>query len=135
MFQLRYRNYGLDLLSNIRPSVLVDAYSADSVNALLPDTYQSYTDILPQPVDDSGNLISGIDSHIDDVTLHHTDSQQDFSVRSLRAAFAYQNLLDVMGRAPKTYKDQMKAVFGVDVPMGMEGKVQYVGGVDSPFQG
>ena len=28
----------------------------------------------------------------------------------------------------------MKAIFGVDVPMGLEGKVQFVGGVDSPFQ-
>ena len=56
--------------------------------------------------------------------MNGLDHSGSFSIRSLRAAFAYQNLLDTMGRAPKTYKDQMKAIFGVDVPMGMEGKVQ-----------
>lgn len=136
MFSLRYRNYGLDLLSNIRPSVLVDAYSAQAVNALNPNVYQNWADAVPTAVDDAGNVLANgtIDNKVDDVIVNHVDADGDFSIRSLRAAFAYQNLLDTMGRAPKTYKDQMKAIFGVDVPMGMEGKVQYVGGVDSPFQ-
>ena len=135
MFSLRYRNYGLDLLTNIRPSVLVDAYSADTVTALSPNIYQTYNDVSTDPVEASGWKDVGFSGYkVDDVNLHHQDSRSDLSVRSLRAAFAYQNLLDTMGRAPKTYKDQMKAIFGVDVPMGLDGKVQFVGGVDSPFQ-
>ena len=136
MFSLRYRNYGLDLLSNIRPSVLVDAYSAQSVSALQPNVYQTWGEAFPNVVNDAGSVPQNgtVDNKIDDVIMSHIDASGDFSIRSLRAAFAYQNLLDTMGRAPKTYKDQMKAIFGVDVPMGMEGKVQYVGGVDSSFQ-
>lgn len=135
MFSLRYRNYGLDLMSNIRPSVLVDAYSADTITALSPNIYQHYNDVSTVPVEQDGWSDAGVSGFkVDDVNLHHEDSRNDLSVRSLRAAFAYQNLLDTMGRAPKTYKDQMKAIFGVDVPLGLEGKVQFVGGVDSPFQ-
>ena len=136
LFQMRYRNYGLDLLTNIRPACLVDAYSSAAINALKPSTYQEqwaggqvyaakddgqsiYTDASTAKINDVG--IQGLDESI-------------VSVRTLRAAFAYQNLLDTMGRAPKTYKDQMKAIYGVDIPVGLEGKVQYVGGVESPYQ-
>lgn len=135
IFSLRYRNYGLDYLSNIRPSVLVEAYSAQSVNALQPHAYQDWDNSAFAAVEQTGSLLTNgtSENKIDDVILDNL-SVGEFSIRSLRAAFAYQNLLDTMGRAPKTYKDQMKAIFGVDVPMGMEGKVQFVGGVDSSFQ-
>lgn len=136
LFQLRYRNYGLDLLTNIRPACLVDAYSGAAINAIHPKTYQEgWSSGQMTAVDDSG---SGFDNAVrgrlvNDVVASDLGSG-NVSVRTLRAAFAYHSLLDTIGRAPKTYKDQMRAIYGVDIPVGLEGKVQYVGGIDSPFQ-
>lgn len=138
IFNFRYRNYGLDLLTNIRPSVLVDAYTGSSLYALVPDVGQHdwSTSGDPNPVNESGISV-GNDNHdapVSDVMANLGETATSISVRSLRASFAYQKLLDIMGRAPKTYKDQMKAVYGVDVQDGRDGRVSYLGGIDSPFQ-
>lgn len=128
-FTMRYRNYGLDYLTNLRPTPLVTPYTANPVSTLAPQN-------LPSMFGDDNftNTVMSNSNGVEVMTDPSASMQGGFSISSLRAAFAYEKLLDYMNRAPKTYADQMKAIFGVNVPTGRDRKVQYVGGFDSSFQ-
>lgn len=129
LFNARFRNYGMDYLTNIRPSALFNGIIPSNLS---PSTYmqgQSVVGLTSEVGEASTDSLSDV------VSAGYTDSHTDrVSVASLRAAFAFDKLLSIMGRAPKTYKDQMKAVYGVDVPTGRDGKCYFIGGFDSPFQ-
>ena len=127
----RFRNYGMDYLTNVRPSAL---FTGTLPSNLAPSTYmsnQSVIGLTPEVGEASVNTSTPVDIISGGYSDSHTDR---ISVSSLRAAFAFDKLLSIMGRAPKTYKDQMKAVYGVDVPTGRDGKCYFIGGFDSPFQ-
>lgn len=127
----KFRNYGMDYLTNIRPSAL---FNGNIQSALAPVTYMQGQSVVGL-TSEVGEASTGSQPDVDVVSAGYTDSHTDrVSVASLRAAFAFDKLLSIMGRAPKTYKDQMKAVYGVDVPTGRDGKCYFIGGFDSPFQ-
>lgn len=114
-FRPRFRNYGMDYLTNIRPNAL---FSGKLPEDLRPN---SFVDNSFSQFDSQGKVGAPV-------------LGAAVSVSSIRAAFAYDKLLSIMGRAPKTYKDQMKAIYGVDVSTGRDGKCYFLGGFDSAFQ-
>lgn len=135
---LRYRNYGLDLLSNIRPTQVVDSVDVASLNALNPYTLsqQPSGSAQPSPLGNSDEAVGGTNTHVKSVgyTGGEVTGGGSITVTGIRAMFAYDKLLSLMGRAPKTFRDQMKAIYGVDIKDSRGGKVRFCGGMDSPFQ-
>jgi hypothetical protein len=122
--ELRYRNVGLDMLTNVRPAPLFDL---DNVPG------QFFTGSSPV-VAGSVSGISGY-STVNAYGLSDKDkSVSSIGVASIRNAFALDKLLDVTMRAGKTYAEQMAAHFGVSVPEGRDHRVSYIGGFDSNFQ-
>lgn len=134
-FRLHYRNYGVDLLTNVRPSALLTSAPLSALNSLQPRNYQATEtnspDVRLQEGHPTGN------GNVQDVILFGDPQQQGagtpINVSSLRAAFAYDKLLQTMGRAGKTYHEQMKAIYGVDAPVGRDHLVTYIGGFNSPY--
>lgn len=105
IFSPRYVKYNKDLLSNIHPSPLfVDDVSSTiktfvGSNNVWSDTYNSF-------ISDSSNLLS---------------------VANLRNLFAFDKMQQISSRAPKTYKGQMLAHYGVNVADDMTESI-YCGG-------
>lgn len=105
IFSPRYVKYNKDLLSNIHPSPLfVDDVSQTiktyvGSNNVWSDTYNSF-------ISDSSNLLS---------------------VANLRNLFAFEKMQQISSRAPKTYKGQMLAHYGVNVADDMTESI-YCGG-------
>lgn len=115
--ELRYRNVGLDMLTNVRPTPL---FGLDNVPG------QFFTGSSP--------VVSG-NSTVNAYGWSDKDkSVSSIGVASIRNAFALDKLLDVTMRAGKTYAEQMAAHFGVSVPEGRDHRVSYIGGFDSNFQ-
>lgn len=105
IFSPRYVKYNKDLLSNIHPSPLfVDDVSSTiktfvGSNNVWSDTYNSF-------ISDSSNLLSAA---------------------NLRNIFAFDKMQQITSRAPKTYKGQMLAHYGVNVADDMTESI-YCGG-------
>lgn len=130
---IRYRNYGLDLLTNLRPSA--------SLNV---NNQKVFDNIVPQMFGTDGNSVFPSDAYYsslqsDDQSsdnsygtiVSNDDPNPGFNVNSIRAAFALDKLSQLIGRADKNYKAQMKAVYGVDVTEGRDGKAIFIGGFSS----
>ena len=116
--ELRYRNVGLDMLTNVRPAPLFN---------LDYDPSSYFTGKIP--------LVSVTENSVVANGWYNKDSTNAVvSVSSIRNAFALDKLLDVTMRAGKTYAEQMAAHFGVSVPEGRDHRVSYIGGFDSNFQ-
>ncbi|EFA44667.1 putative capsid protein (F protein) [Hallella bergensis DSM 17361] len=122
LFKLRYRNAQTDYFTNLRQSQLftfIPEFSDDEHLNFDRDQYadQSKSNFtqLNFPVDVDNNL-------------------GYFSVSSLRSAFAVDKLLSVTMRAGKTFQDQMRAHYGVEIPDSRDGRVNYLGGFDSDLQ-
>ncbi|WP_270768545.1 major capsid protein [Segatella buccae] len=115
--ELRYRNVGLDMLTNVRPTPL---FGLDNVPG------QFFT---------GSNPVVSANSTVNAYGWADKDkSVSSIGVASIRNAFALDKLLDVTMRAGKTYAEQMAAHFGVSVPEGRDHRVSYIGGFDSNFQ-
>ena len=105
IFSPRYVKYNKDLLSNIHPSPLfVDDVSSTiktfvGSNNVWTDSYNSF-------ISDSSNLLSAA---------------------NLRNLFAFDKMQQITSRAPKTYKGQMLAHYGVNVADDMTESI-YCGG-------
>ena len=105
IFSPRYVKYNKDLLSNIHPSPLfVDDVSSTiktfvGSNNVWSDTYNSF-------ISDTSNLLSAA---------------------NLRNLFAFDKMQQITSRAPKTYKGQMLAHYGVNVADDMTESI-YCGG-------
>ena len=127
---IRYRNYGLDLLTNLRPSA--------SLNV---NNQMVFDNIVPQMFGTDGN--NGFPSNAAYTPVNSEGSSDSYgvyiendapsllNVNSIRAAFALDKLSQLIGRADKTYKAQMKAVYGIDVSEGRDGKAIFIGGFSS----
>lgn len=115
--QLRYRNVGLDFMTNVRPTPL---FNLDNVPG------QFFTGSSPVVSANSTVNVYGWSDK--------DKSVSSVGVASIRNAFALDKLLDVTMRAGKTYAEQMAAHFGVSVPEGRDHRVSYIGGFDSNFQ-
>lgn len=135
LFRMHYRNFGVDLLTNVRPSALLVASPSSAITALQPHNYQATNENAPRIDTYAAGSFSGA---VTDVIVYGDPSQQGsgtpINVSSLRAAFAYDKLLQTMGRAGKTYHEQMKAIYGVDAPVGRDHLVTYIGGFNSPYK-
>lgn len=105
IFSPRYVKYNKDLLSNIHPSPLfVDDVSQTiktfvGSNNVWSDSYNTF-------ISDSSNLLSAA---------------------NLRNIFAFEKMQQISSRAPKTYKGQMLAHYGVNVADDMTESI-YCGG-------
>lgn len=111
--KLRYRSATLDYFTNLRPQPL---FGDDMFN---PEFFQ------------------GRNNGTSDYKLHpdYNSVQVGFaSVANIRNAFAMDKLLSITARAGKTYAEQIKAHFGVNVSEGRDGRCQYLGGFDSNVQ-
>lgn len=119
ILQLRYRNVQQDYFSNVRPSQLLSV-------PISPDSFSQ--DILHAGKSSLGNVLS----KDNDTFISTSDSK--FSIGSLRGAFALDKLASITMRAGKTFREQMRAHYGVDIPDGRDGRVTYIGGFDSDIQ-
>lgn len=146
LIQMRYRNYGLDLLTNLRPSAVLNANNTKVFNNLIPKMFgtdkvagadidfdgQSVDKVNSNAIYDS-NTYNDVNSNSSDSTLINTthDTLQGFSVQSIRAAFALDKLSQIIGRAEKDFKSQMAAVYGVNANVGRDGKCIFIDGFSS----
>ena len=146
LIQMRYRNYGLDLFTNLRPSAVLNANNTKVFNNLIPKMFGTdkmsagYVDFVAQEVDShaedadySGNTYTDTYSNNNDSTLVSVsgDLMLGFSVQSIRAAFALDKLSQIIGRAEKDFKSQMAAVYGVNANVGRDGKCIFIDGFSS----
>ena len=144
--QMRYRNYGLDLLTNLRPSAVLNANNTYIFNRLVPKMFgtdkvtSGYIDFDNKNVDSMNedasynhNTYTDTVSNNSDSTLvtSRGDTLQGFSVQSIRAAFALDKLSQIIGRAEKDFKSQMAAVYGVNANVGRDGKCIFIDGFSS----
>lgn len=147
LIEMRYRNYGLDLLTNIRPSAVLNANNTVIFNNLIPKMFGtdnvissevdfdgSTTNQSSVPPKYEGKLSNDTLSNNSDSTFlspSANDSLFGLSVQSIRAAFALDKLSQLIGRAEKDFKSQMQAVFGVNASTGRDGKCIFIDGFSS----
>lgn len=144
LIEMRYRNYGLDLLTNLRPSAVLNANNTQVFHNLIPKMFGtdkvSVGDLATNSIDTfsddaiySPNTYSDSHSPNSDSTLVGTNSDvlRSLSVQSIRAAFALDKLSQLIGRAEKDFKSQMQAVFGVNASTGRDGKCIFIDGFSS----
>lgn len=119
MLQLRYRNHGLDYLTNLRPTPLFSSPQIQGLQQAL--------------------AVSGPSSKLGAVTADKTSVALAsggalVTTSTIRGAFALDKLLSISMRAGRTYAEQVEAHFGVKVSEGRDGQVYYLGGFDSNFE-
>lgn len=138
---IRYRNYGLDLLTNLRPSASLNVNNQKVFDNIVPQMFGIDLNIYNHGSGTPTSELSyyhGIplsSDNIDGVAVGSSfdplRSLSSLNVNSIRAAFALDKLSQLIGRADKDYKSQMKAVYGVDVTEGRDGKAIFIGGFSS----
>ena len=146
LIQMRYRNYGLDLLTNLRPSAVLSANNTFIFNNLIPKMFGTDKVVSAEADFNNSEIVvsdrtarydpinySDTSSNDSDSTLisSPTDLIRGFSVQSIRAAFALDKLSQIIGRAEKDFKSQMAAVFGVNANVGRDGKCIFIDGFSS----
>lgn len=113
-FSPRYVKYSKDLLSNIHPSPLFIDDVSTSIRTFIGNgrAFFEANDVLQRPLNSS------------DVTI---------SAASLRNLFALDKMAQITSRAPKTYKGQMLAHYGVNVADDLTESI-YVGGFQKALE-
>lgn len=113
-FSPRYVKYSKDLLSNIHPSPLFVDDVSSTIKTFVGNNRAFFeaNDVLQRPLSSS------------DVTI---------SAASLRNLMALDKMAQITSRAPKTYKGQMLAHYGVDVADDMLESI-YVGGFQKALE-
>ena len=119
MLQLRYRNYGLDYLTNLRPTPLFASLQQQGLQQALS---------VSSPKSRYGTITS------DKTAVDMSAGTGSISTSTIRGAFALDKLLSISMRAGRTYAEQIEAHFGVKVSDGRDGQVYYIGGFDSNFE-
>lgn len=120
MLKLRYRNHGLDYLTNLRPSPLFSSPQIQGLQQALA---------VSSPTGKLGVVTS------DKTSVALTAGPVGpITTSSIRGAFALDKLLSISMRAGRTYAEQVEAHFGVKVSEGRDGQVYYLGGFDSNFE-
>ena len=130
--QMHYRNWALDLMTNIRPSLL---FKPDVVPSqfFVGTTPLLSNRSIPLKTPDYKNDV-GVAPNSNNAQAEAVNQASVPTVASIRNAFAVDKLCQLMMRAGKTYQDQMKAVFGVEVPVGRDHRCNYLGGFTSDMQ-
>lgn len=141
--QPRYRNYGLDLLNNLRPSASLNVNNQNVFEHIIPQMFGTDTNlnlsdgaVIESSSDYVGTPLGSNDKHGVAVGSKPTSvsSLSALNVNSIRAAFALDKLSQLMGRAEKDFKSQMQAVYGVNVSTGRDGKCIFIDGFSSDIQ-
>lgn len=127
---IRYRNYGLDLLTNLRPSASLNVNNQKVFDNIVPQMFgtDGNSDFPDKGVYYPFQSDQGENSY---GTIIDNGELNRINTNSIRAAFALDKLSQLIGRADKNYKAQMKAVYGVDVTEGRDGKAIFIGGFSS----
>lgn len=127
---MHYRNYGLDLLTNLRPSASLNVNNQSVFNNILPNMFG--TDMIGDSSFDYSTEPAN-SNNINGVVINSRDalSSGSLSLNSIRAAFAIDRLSQLIGRAEKDFQSQMKAVYGTNVTMGRDGKCIFIDGFSS----
>lgn len=137
--EIRYRNYGLDLLNNLRPSAVLNVNNKHVFNNIIPRMFGTDVISVKQPDKPSNSFTSSYFGPVsnDPSSTNSTmfglvgSPLSGISVQSIRAAFALDKLSQIIGRAEKDFKSQMSAVFGVNVTEGRDGKCIFIDGISS----
>lgn len=108
IFSPRYVKYNKDLLSNIHPSPLF----VDDVSQTIKTYVGSNPSLLNGQPMSSYEMQNSPDSA---VMSHRNGVYTTISAAQLRNLFAFEKMQQISSRAPKTYKGQMLAHYGVNV--------------------
>lgn len=108
IFSPRYVKYNKDLLSNIHPSPLF----VDDVSQTIKTYVGSNPSLLNGQPMSSYEMQNNPDSA---VMSHRNGVYTTISAAQLRNLFAFEKMQQISSRAPKTYKGQMLAHYGVNV--------------------
>ena len=127
---IHLRNYGLDLLTNVRPSASLNVNNQKVFRNIVPSMFgtDNYGDL---PANYNGLPTSDKDTNTTGLAFYGSGGNTTLSVSSIRAAFALDKLSQIIGRAEKDYKSQMQAVYGTNVTMGRDGKCIFIDGFSS----
>ena len=130
--QMHYRNWALDLMTNIRPSLL---FKPDVIPSqfFVGNSPLMVRTSIPLNAPDYKNDV-GVAPYSNNAPVSAVNQASVPTTASIRNAFAVDKLCQLMMRAGKTYQDQMKAVFGVEVPVGRDHRCNYLGGFTSDMQ-
>lgn len=120
IFSPRYVKYNKDLLSNIHPSPLF----VDDVSQTIKTYVGSNPSLLNGQPMQSYEMSNSADSA---VMSHRNGVYTTISAAQLRNLFAFEKMQQISSRAPKTYKGQMLAHYGVNVVDDMTESI-YCGG-------
>lgn len=120
IFSPRYVKYNKDLLSNIHPSPLF----VDDVSQTIKTYVGSNPSLLNGQPMSSYEMQNSPDSA---VMSHRNGVYTTISAAQLRNLFAFEKMQQISSRAPKTYKGQMLAHYGVNVADDMTESI-YCGG-------
>lgn len=125
-FSPRYVKYSKDLLSNIHPSPLF----VDDVSSTIKTFVGSQPSLL------NGQPMSSYDaSNSPDTAImsNRNGTYSTITAAQLRNLFAFDKMQQISSRAPKTYKGQMFAHYGVNVADDMLESI-YVGGFQKALE-
>lgn len=86
---------------------------------------------LPSEDENPTSLLSKLQQGSTTITNTFHNIQQALSPASIRTSFAVQKLLEVTRRAGKNFSAQQLAHFGIDVPLGINGRVTPLGHTES----
>lgn len=120
IFSPRYVKYNKDLLSNIHPSPLF----VDDVSQTIKTYVGSNPSLLNGQPMSSYEMQNSSDTA---VMSHRNGVYTTISAAQLRNLFAFEKMQQISSRAPKTYKGQMLAHYGVNVADDMTESI-YCGG-------
>ena len=126
IFSPRYVKYEKDLLSNIHPSPLF----VDDVSSTIRTFVGTSGEMLDGTPMKSYNLTNSSDSA---VMSDRNGVYTTISAAQLRNLFAFDKMQQITSRAPKTYKAQMLAHYGVNVADDLTESF-YVGGFNKALE-
>lgn len=126
IFSPRYVKYEKDELSNIHPSPLFVTDVSSTIRTFVGTSGQ----VLDGTPMQSYNLTNSADTA---VMSDRNGVYTTVSAAQLRNLFAFDKMQQISARAPKTYKAQMLAHYGVNVSSDLKESL-YIGGFDKPLE-
>lgn len=133
-FRLHYRPFHKDYFTNIKPQPLIDTINSLGLQFSLKDYdgqigLNNYQVFNPSYNDSGSPLYYPVAGQA--AAAHKSEDPQSISASVMRAAFAYDKLLQITHFAPNDVDAQITAHFGFKVPQGVDGRVVYLGSDDS----
>lgn len=122
MFQIHYRPWKQDFFTNNHVQPLVQAGSVGMLNNIDFNAIPNWLTNTPLRVASPTGSVSTPYTRV-----QNQSTSAPVSTASLRSMFALEKLLEITRRAGKQMDKQQLAHFGVPMPMGISGKVQYLG--------